>query len=75
MQAYHWKLQSAFERSTFLLALKTKITIRTNLNYNGTNKINNGKMDQTKSSPPAKYQQKHDLYPSAPAPEARCVPT
>lgn len=33
------------------------------------------KMDHVKSSPPAKYQQKHDLYPSAPEPEARCVPT
>jgi len=33
------------------------------------------KMDQTRSSPPAKYQQKHDLYSSASAPEARCVPT
>lgn len=33
------------------------------------------KLDQAKSSPPAKYQQKHDLHPLAPEPEARCVPT
>ena len=33
------------------------------------------KMDQAKSNPPAQYQRKHDLYPSAPEPEARCVPT
>lgn len=45
MQAYHWKLQSAFERSTFLLALKTKLTIRTF--NNGRNKMNNGENGPT----------------------------